>query len=165
MDRLPIWKVELLAGTFTSHQIDTFRDYLLQGHLLLMCSDGGAKGNTGSFGWVIATPEKAIWESIGAATGWYANSFRSEGIGQLALLVFLEIYVEFYNLQDIPCPPPTPKSPWIRIATDNQGLMITRIREGLESKTKFAGAGLSSEYDVVNEIIEITIVEMAVAYR
>jgi hypothetical protein len=155
MDRLPIWKAELLAGTFISHQIDTFREYLLQAHPLLMCSDGGAKGNTGSFGWVIAIPEKAIWESIGTATGWYANSFRSEGIGQLALLVFLETYVEFYKLQDIPCPPPTPKSPWIQIATDNQGL-ITRIREGLESKTKFAGAGLSSEYDVVNEIIKIT---------
>jgi hypothetical protein len=69
MDHLPIWKAGLLAGTFTSHQIDTFREYLLHAHPLLMCSDGGAKGNTGSFGWVIATPKKAIWESIGTATG------------------------------------------------------------------------------------------------
>jgi hypothetical protein len=45
--------------------------------------------------------------------------------------------------------------PWIRIATDNQGL-ITRIKDGLAARTRFAGAGLSPEYDVVNEIIAIT---------
>jgi hypothetical protein len=120
-----------------------------------MCSDGGAKANTGSFGWVIATSGQALWESIGTATGWYANSFRSEGIGQLALLVFLETYMTYYQLHIIPPPRSFPSEPWIHIATDNQGL-ITRIKQGLASATKFAGAGLASEYDVVNEIIEIT---------
>jgi hypothetical protein len=45
--------------------------------------------------------------------------------------------------------------PWNRIATDNQGL-IARIKDGLTSKTVFAGAALSAEYEVVHEIIEIT---------
>jgi hypothetical protein len=39
---------------------------------------------------VIATSKKFLWECSGIASGWFANSFRSEGIGQLALLVFLE---------------------------------------------------------------------------
>jgi hypothetical protein len=104
---------------------------------------------------VIATSGQALWESIGTATGWYANSFRSEGIGQLVLLVFLETYTTYYQLHIIPAPQSSPSEPWIHIATDNQGL-ITRIKEALTSATKFAGAGLASEYDVVNEIVEIT---------
>jgi hypothetical protein len=156
MESKPIWKAELLSGTFSTKQRDTLREHLLEAHPLLMCSNGGAKqGNTGSFGWVIATSGKALWESIGTATGWYANSLRSEGIGQLALLVFLETYTTYYQLQNIPPPQSSPSEPWIRIATDNQGL-ITRIKEALASPTKFAGAGLASEYDVVNEIVEIT---------
>jgi hypothetical protein len=75
---------------------------------------------------------------------------------QLTLLVFLEAFAEYYELLDIP---PECKGdrtePWFRIATDNQGL-IDRIQQALETKTKFAGAGLSPEYDVVNEIVEIT---------
>jgi hypothetical protein len=73
-----------------------------------MCSDGGAKGNTGSYGWVIATADKPLWECVGTATGWFANSFRSEGIGQLAYLVFLETFVEYYELKDIPPPKHNP---------------------------------------------------------
>jgi hypothetical protein len=53
----------------------------------------------------------------------------------------------------IPQPPPT--EPWIRIATDNQGL-IERIRSGLATKTVFAGAGLNADYNIVNEIVNIT---------
>jgi hypothetical protein len=127
MESLPIWKAELLSGTFSTDQLDTLREHLLQAHPLLMCSDGGAKGNTGSFGWVIATSRQALWEIIGTATGWYANSFRSEGIGQLALLVSLETHMTYYQLHNIPPPWSFPSEPWIRIATDNQGL-ITRIK-------------------------------------
>jgi hypothetical protein len=44
--------------------------------------------------------------------------------------------------------------PWLRIATDNQGL-INRIRSGLTTWTAFAGAALCSEYDIVNETTEL----------
>jgi hypothetical protein len=90
-----------------------------------MCSNSGATANTGSFGWVIPTPNQLIWECIGISTGWNANSFRSEGVGQLALVMFLELYAEYHNLNDIPI---SLTEPWIRIATDNQGL-ITRIKD------------------------------------
>ena len=91
----------------------------------------------------------------GPATGWFANSFRSEGIGQLALLVFLESFLACCQLLDLPIPILPDDTPWIRIATDNQGLLI-RIAAELATTTAFAGAGLSPEYDVVHEIIEIT---------
>jgi hypothetical protein len=122
----------------------------------LFCSDGGAKDNKGLFGWVIATKSKLLWECSGTATGWCANSFRSEGIGQLALLVFLDAYITYYNLDDLSAPADTPDSePWLIIATDNKGL-ITRIQSGLETQKVFASAALHPEYDVVNEILEIT---------
>jgi hypothetical protein len=119
---------------------------------------GGAKNNSGSFGWVIATSKKFLWECSGIASGWFANSFRSEGVGQLALLVFLETYTTYHQLQDLPRPRPhyhATADPWNRIATDNQGL-IARIKSGLAAKTVFAGATLSAEYGVVHEILEIT---------
>jgi hypothetical protein len=106
---------------------------------------------------VIATDTTLLWECIGTATGWYANSFRSESVGQLALLVFLEAFFGYYQLHDIVIVIPTfpDSAPWLRIATDNQGL-INRIKSGPPTKTAFAGAGLSPEYDVVHEILEIS---------
>jgi hypothetical protein len=113
------------------------------------------KRNRGSFGWVIATSTTMFWQCIGTANGWYANSFRSESVGQLALLVFLETFVDYYQLHDIVTPSLPDSAPWIRIATDNQGL-IDQIQSSLATKTTFAGAGLRPQYDVVHEIQEIT---------
>jgi hypothetical protein len=110
---------------------------------------------SGSFGWVIATATTYLWECSGSVTGWFANSFRSNGIGQLALLVFLETFFEYCQLHDLPIPPQAPLDPWLRIATDNQGL-INRIRSGLAATVAFAGAALTSEYNFVHEIIAIT---------
>ena len=74
---------------------------------------------------------------------------------QLSLLVFAEAYITYHGLQDIPTPIfPFKSTPWLRIATDNEGL-TKRILSGLATTTAFAGAALLSEYDVVNEIIEI----------
>jgi hypothetical protein len=44
--------------------------------------------------------------------------------------------------------------PWLRIATDNKGL-IDRIRSRLTTRTVFADVTLCSEYDIVNEITEL----------
>ena len=70
--------------------------------------------------------------------------------------MFLDTFLTYYQLLAIPLPPTvTPETPWIRIATDNQGLIL-RIKAGLATTTAFAGAALSPEYDVVHEIIAIT---------
>jgi hypothetical protein len=76
-------------------------------------------------------------------------------VGQLSLLVFIKAYVTYHGLLDVPTLifPPNSK-PWIRIATDNEGL-IKRIISGLATTTVFAGTALCSEYDVVDKIIEI----------
>jgi hypothetical protein len=155
IDALDTKKRELLQGISQTTNFDTLSQHLRQGDQLWMCSDGGAKRNTGSFGWVIATSTTILWECISTATGWYANSFRSESVGQLALLVVLETFLDYYQLHDIAIPTFPNSAPWLRIATDNQGL-IDRIKSGQATKTTFAGAGLSPEYDVVQEILEIT---------
>ena len=69
--------------------------------------------------------------------------------------MFAEAYIPYHGLQDLPTPVFPPKStPWLCIATDKEGL-IKRILSGLATTKAFAGAALCSEYDVVNEIIEI----------
>jgi hypothetical protein len=97
-----------------------------------------------------------LWECHGIAPGWFTNSFRSEGIGQLAILVFFEAYLDFYQLHNTQIPIfPADTDPWIRMATDNQGL-ISRIKTGLATQTVFAGAAPIHEYDGIHEILAIT---------
>jgi hypothetical protein len=58
----------------------------------------GVKANKDFFGWIIATSTTVLWECMGIATGWYANSFHSEGIRPLSLLVILQAYIDYYQL-------------------------------------------------------------------
>jgi hypothetical protein len=129
---LPSWQQELLQGISCSSPRDLLGQHLLSSTRLLFCTDGGAKQNKGSFGWIISTNNEFLWECHGiAAPGWFTNSFRSEGIGQLATLVFFEAYLDFHQLHDTQIPIfPADTDPWIRMATDNQGL-ISRIMTGL----------------------------------
>jgi hypothetical protein len=59
---LPEWQQDLLAGTHLTNGHDSLGQHLLQGDRLFFCSDGGAKDNARSFGWVIATANTIIWE-------------------------------------------------------------------------------------------------------
>jgi hypothetical protein len=130
-----MWTREVLHGIFKTSNFDSLSQHLLQGDQLWLCSDGGAKQNAGSFGWVIATATTLLlWEYIGTATGWYANSFCSKSLGQPAILVFLEAFFDYYQLHDIVIPTFPDSAPWLRIATDNHGL-IDRIMSGLATKT------------------------------
>jgi hypothetical protein len=122
------WKGELLQGTVITGPTDQFSQHILQANPLYMCSDGGTKGHTGSFSLVVATADQTLWECTGTASGWHANSFRSEAIGQLALLVFHKTCVTFHQLQEVPVPKPTATEPWTRIATDNNQNGICRSR-------------------------------------
>ncbi len=111
--RLVIGVMETRAPIFHTSDHDPLRQHLLHGDRLFFCSDGGSKDHAGSFGWVIATAT-----TIGIAAGWFANSFRSEGVGQLSLLVFNEAHITYHGLQDVPTPQLPPKSTLcLRIAT------------------------------------------------
>jgi hypothetical protein len=128
----PNWQTYLLKGVFQSLSTDTLSQHLLNGDHLLFCSDGGAKDNQGSFGWVIANSSKLLWECSGIDTGWFANSFRSEGIEQLALLVFLDAYITYYQLEDLSAPAEQKDSEsWLCIAMDNKGLISRTIEAAL----------------------------------
>jgi hypothetical protein len=86
-------------------------------------------------GWVIATATALIWECSGIAAGWCADSFGSEGVGQLLLLVFLEVYIACYGLHGVSTPILPPKTePWQRIATNDDGL-ISRITTSTATTT------------------------------
>jgi hypothetical protein len=135
--------------------MDKLGQYLLSGTRLLFCTDGGTKSIQGSFGWVIATTQAFLWECHGRAPGWYTSSFRSEGIRQLAILVFIEAYLDLHGLHNLPILTfPAKSEQWIRITTDNKGL-ISRIKTGIATKMVFARATLSPKFDVLNEILAI----------
>jgi hypothetical protein len=70
-------------------------------------------------------------------------------------LVFLEAYLDYFQLHDIPRRNPATNSVTygLRIATDNKGL-IERITSEITTKIAFAGAALCAEYDVVHATVE-----------
>jgi hypothetical protein len=126
--RRPAWERQLIAHAQQLDSAGPLEDCLSQGAPLCLCTDGGASKHVGSNSWVIATEAEILWDCTGSALGWHANSFRSEGLSHLSLLVFLQSFIVFHN---IPLHQPAPCSdhalprrrPWIRVATDNQGLL------------------------------------------
>ena len=102
-----------LAFWYDSDHTQSLTQHLVRGTPILLCSDGGATRHAGSYRWVIATALHFLWEGSGIANGWFANSFRLEGIGQLALLVFIEAFLAYYQLLDLHPPVQTNDAPWI----------------------------------------------------
>jgi hypothetical protein len=60
--QLPLWQWELLTGAFPTADFDTLGQNLISGTRLLLCTDGRAKGNKGSYGWVIGTNKQRVEE-------------------------------------------------------------------------------------------------------
>ena len=161
-DQLPPWAYHLICFR---RQLDTdtsqsLHQCLADGVPLFLCSDGGALKHVGSIGWVIATDTELLWDCCGTAYGWHANSFRSEGLSHLSMLVFLQAFINFYQIQppisayhdDTALPR---RRPLLRAATDNKGL-IQRIAQALERQTyQFPSDALRAEYDVIISITNI----------
>jgi hypothetical protein len=127
---------------------------------LYFCTNGGALQHVGSIGWVIATEDDTLWDCTGSALDWNANSFRSEGLSHLSLLVFIQSFIDFHVLI-IPKPiasvdsAPPRQRPWIRAAMDNQGL-ITCIAQAIHcTSSPFPSDALRAEYDVISGMISI----------
>ena len=59
---------------------------LLENQDIIICSDGGAKGNTGSYGSAIANDTTVLIAIMGRAYGYKLRSFRAEAYGKLAPL-------------------------------------------------------------------------------
>ena len=90
---------------------------------MILCSDGGAIRHSNSYRWAIATDTLFLWECSGTATGWFVYSFRSEGIGRLALLVFLEAFPTYYQLLKIN--PPVRLEPFSHTTNSSRSILLS----------------------------------------
>jgi hypothetical protein len=158
----PPWEQQLIAHSRQLPSTISLSDCLTQGVPLYFCTDGGALHHVGSIGWVIATEDETLWDCTGSALGWNANSFRSEGLSHLSLLVFIQSFLDFHELIIHKPIAPTDtarprRRPWIRAATDNQGL-LTRIDQAIRHiSSPFPSDGLRAEYDIISGIMAIVL--------
>jgi hypothetical protein len=161
-NQLPLWAHHLI--TFRRRlETDTFQtlyNCLVDGVPLFLCSDGGALKHVGSIGWVIATETELLWDCCGAAFGWHATSFRSEGLSHLSMLVFLQAFIRFYQIQppnlahldDAALPR---RQPLLRAAMNNKGLIQRNAQAPERQPYLFPSDALRAEYDVIISVTNI----------
>jgi hypothetical protein len=144
---LPKWEQELLQHTTLATDANAIGVALQHG--LRAVSDGFTWFKTqGSFGWILSSDTgERLDIGMGPANGSNPNSYRSEGCGMLALLLFLTRLAEFIQIHE----------PWTGIiATDSKSLIDTvrhpsagRNTEGPASTYKRPLDPLSPEWDIV----------------
>jgi hypothetical protein len=116
IESLPKWERELLIHTTMS--TDAYAVGVALEHGIRAVSDGSEWFKTqGSFGWILSSDEgERLATGMGPASGSRPNSFRSEGYGLLALLLFLQRLAEYIQQHE----------PWVgMIATDSKSLVDT----------------------------------------
>jgi exonuclease III len=154
---LPPWERALLVQNEEQHSLLSLAYCLRTGSKLFVVSDGGAKGKSGSFGWVIGTSTSTgdfiLWHGFGIAEGYAPGSFRAEGYGTLAALRFLIRFSTFHRID-----PPTElfcseKKPYHEILFDNEGL-IKRINGARARKHLLPNSSLWAEFDIQAGIME-----------
>jgi hypothetical protein len=145
----PHWQSSLLAHLDSKQHHDRLKQLLESGDTLALClvSDGGAKGALGSFGWEIAVDREILWTCMGPTFGLDPGSFRAELHGMLSALLFLELYLRFFDvlLSDSISP---------LVCCDNLGL-IQRVNYAMNRSWDNPNHCLSSEYDVKSGIVDI----------
>jgi hypothetical protein len=98
--QLPMWEQDLLKHAKEYIKATPLYELVQQKEIkLLIVSDGGAYEEYGSFGWVLATDTEILWECKGIARGYPMSSYRSEGYGRLSLLLFLQHYFSYLDIQ------------------------------------------------------------------
>jgi hypothetical protein len=155
----PLWEQQLILHARHLGSARSLTHCLSQGFPLYLCT-GGAHKHVGSLGWVIATEDEILWDCTGSAIGWHANSFRSEALGHLSILVFLQCFIDFHQIEVHRPVPSTDtalprRRPWIRAATDNQRL-LQRIAQAQQRRSNpFPSDALRAEYDTICGIITL----------
>ena len=139
------WENELLRHITQMGHRTEIRHAFQQGKII-MCSDGSAVEQGGSFGFVVATAQgHRLVKAHGPSPGAYPNSFRSESYGVLAALRWL------YNELTIN-PLPTDESIVIKHYLDNKSV-IQRIEQTRRRKWAAPNLQLQPEHDVIEEIV------------
>jgi hypothetical protein len=96
----PLWEQQLILHARQLSSDRSLTHCLSQGVPLYLCTDGGGTHkHVGSIGWVIATEEETLWDCTGSAIGWHANLFRSEAVSHLSILVFLQCFIDFHQIE------------------------------------------------------------------
>ena len=101
LETLPKWQSSLLAHLNSIQTVDRLKQLLESGDKLplYLVSDGGAKVNLGSSGWDLAIGRTIIWTCMGPTFGLEPGSFRAESYGMLSLMLFLDNYLRFFQVQ------------------------------------------------------------------
>ena len=117
--RLDVWEAQLLQSI---HLLKSPEEIMLAitSDGFRACSDGSAVFRQGTYGWVLATPDKTrLAHGAGPVDGHDPQSFRAEGQGMLSVVCFLRHLKQWTKneatLTGV-------------LATDNSGL-ITRVKE------------------------------------
>ena len=138
------WERELLDNSIESSIQGDVLTSLIRKNRIISCSDGSARLDTGSFGFVISTISgNRIAKGKGPAPGAHSNSFRSEAYGVLATLRWL-----YHALPSTECD----NDMEIVHYLDNQSV-ITRIEKARRLQRSIPNLVLLPESDVINAII------------
>ena len=107
---------------------------------LLLVSDGGAKGTSGSFGWVLGTRDGVrLAHGKGMVTGRDPKSYRAEFQGCRSGLTFLVLLLQHFQLE---------ATGQLLVYLDNQGVVKKTAKLG-EFRMALAKTALHSEWDML----------------
>jgi hypothetical protein len=100
--QLPCWDRRLLQDIELVDGLALI-DYFLSAKPLYIVSDGGAAGEVGCFGALLASADKIFAKLSGVTEGALPGSFRAESYGCLAILRFVYHFRRFYELDPMTC--------------------------------------------------------------
>jgi hypothetical protein len=145
LDRLSPWDRRLLESV-TLHDEPGLLAHLQSDEPLYIVSDGGAAGDSGSYGALVANGDALYVSVAGTTEGILPGSFRAESYGCLAILRLIFHLVTYNRL--------TPTSFLHNFYCDNKGL-LTRLKHTAEDPlTPFPRHYLQSDIDVEMQILD-----------
>jgi hypothetical protein len=65
---------------------------------ITLASDGGARDELGSFGWVLAVGHEILWQCKGPTFGSRPGFFRVESYGFISVLLFIHAYCRYFDV-------------------------------------------------------------------
>jgi hypothetical protein len=149
ISRHPFWQSSLLEHLDSIQHVGRLKELLESGETLklYLISDGGAKDDLGSFGWELSIGRLVLWQGKGPTFGLDPGSFRAESYGMLSVLLFLEFYIQFFQVS-------VTESIEHLFYCDNKGL-VNRISASQDRSWQNPNHCLASEADLESGIINI----------
>ena len=140
---LPAWEKELIENNIEV-DVQKLLHLINKNEPIMLCSDGGAILDIGSYGSAISDGNVILVGIMGKVPGFRPNSFRSEAYGMLSHLLFLLNLSRFHSL---------PLQTKLNLWSDNSGL-LTRIENTQTKHNPSARKYLFSEIDIEMQITD-----------